>query len=108
MLSVPVILSGGTAEGRFSEETHTLVINAHGALVELKAKASKGQVVNMKSRLHPEEQACRVIWVGPVANGKSQYGLEFVQPAPHFWHISFPPEDWTPPSVSELAETKKK
>ncbi len=85
-------------EGRiaaFQEETQTLVVNAHGALISLTAKVEKGQLLRMKNRATRKEQACKVVFVGPVANGKTQIGIEFTSPSPEFWHIAFPPEDWT-------------
>jgi hypothetical protein len=96
ILSVPVTISGETAQGPFSEQTQTLVINAHGALITLAAKISQGQLLKMHSVSHSEKQACRVVYVGPSVDGKTQLGVEFTQPAPDFWHIAFPPEGWTP------------
>jgi hypothetical protein len=85
-------------EGRtaaFQEETQTLVVNAHGALILLAAKVEKGQLLRMKNRATREEQTCKVVFVGPVANGKTQIGIEFTSPSPEYWHIAFPPEDWS-------------
>ena len=108
MLSVPVTLSGQTAEGPFSEDTQTLVINAHGALIGLKAKVSQGQTLRIRTPMHPEERDCKVIWVGPATAEKTQCGIEFAQPAPNFWPVNFPPADWSPVSAGALAESKKK
>jgi hypothetical protein len=107
MLSVPITLSGKSAEGPFSEDTQTMVINAHGALVGMIAKVSKGQTLRIRTRMAPEEQDCNVIWVGPAADGKTQYGIEFVRPAPQFWRISFPPADWSPAAEGVVVESKK-
>jgi hypothetical protein len=96
ILSVPVTVSGETAQGAFTEQTQTLVINAHGALITLAAKISQGQLLKMQSVTHSEKQACRVVYVGPTLDGKTQLGVEFTEPSPHFWHIAFPPEGWTP------------
>lgn len=108
MLSVPVTLTGKSSDGPFTEEAQTMVINAHGALVGLKAKVAKGQTLRIRTRMAPEEQDCNVIWVGPAAEGKTQYGIEFVKAAPTFWRISFPPADWSPASGGVLADSKKK
>ena len=108
MLSVPVTLSGKTSAGPFSEDTQTMVINAHGALVGLKTKVSKGQTLRIKAQMSPEEQECHVIWIGPTAEGKTQCGVEFTHPAPKFWRVSFPPADWSPASGAVMAEAKKK
>ena len=108
MLSVPVTLSGKSADGPFNEDTQTMVINAHGALVGLKTKVSKGQTLRIRTRMSPEDLDCNVIWIGPAAEGKTQCGIEFAQPAPNFWRITFPPADWSPAAVGVVAESKKK
>jgi hypothetical protein len=108
MLSLPVTVSGHTAQGEFSEQTLTLVINAHGALVGLKAKVAKDQTVRIKSTTAPEEQECQVIWIGPTVDGQTQCGLEFTNPAPKFWGVSFPRADWSPSTAGDAAESRKK
>lgn len=96
ILSVPVTVSGTGAKGKFTEETKTLVVNAHGALITLVAKVSQGQQLELKSVSNPETQSCKVVYIGPTVQSQTQVGLEFTKPAPHFWHVAFPPENWTP------------
>jgi hypothetical protein len=105
MLSIPVTLSGTNSDGAFSEDTQTLIINAHGALVGMKTSVAQGQSLRIRTRMAPEEQDCHVIWIGPAAKGKTQYGIEFVRPAPQFWRISFPPADWAPAPESVTADS---
>lgn len=96
IFSLPVNVSGETAAGAFDERTQTLVINAHGALIVLTTKISQGQELKIRTAGNPEQQTCRVVYVGPTTDGKTQFGIEFVKPAPNFWHITFPAEGWTP------------
>ncbi|PYU18939.1 MAG: hypothetical protein DMG30_26055 [Acidobacteria bacterium] len=96
ILSVPVSITGEGPKGKFTEETKTLVVNAHGALITLAAKVSQGQQMELKSASNPEKQSCKVVYIGPTVQGQTQVGLEFTKPAPHFWHVAFPPENWTP------------
>jgi len=97
LLSVPVLVQAEAAQEQPSiEETQTLVVNAHGALIALAMKVEFGQELRMKNRKSQEEQQCRVAFLGSVHLGKTQVGVEFVEPAPQFWHVNFPPEDWTP------------
>jgi hypothetical protein len=35
-----------------------------------------------------------VVDAGSKSDGKTEVGIEFLEPAPRFWHIAFPPEDW--------------
>lgn len=95
LLRVPLIVMGETPEGTpFSEEAITLVVNAHGALISLEAKVDKGQKLGVVNLSSGEELACHVVHVGSTNNGKSGVGIEFINPAPFFWRISFPPSDW--------------
>jgi hypothetical protein len=96
ILSVPVTISGQNPKGQFTEDTKTLVVNAHGALITLVAKVLQGQQLELKSVTNPEPQSCKVVYIGPTVQGQTQVGIEFTKPAPHFWHVAFPPENWTP------------
>jgi hypothetical protein len=96
ILNVPVTISGESPKGKFTEETKTLVVNAHGALINLAAKVSQGQQLEVKSVTNPEPQVCKVVYIGPTVQGQTQVGVEFIKPAPLFWHVAFPPENWTP------------
>jgi hypothetical protein len=101
-LAITVRSEGATPDTSFAEETHTLVVNLHGALIILAAKVSKGQLLRMTNRATQKEQSCRVATLGPTSGGKTQIGVEFLQPSPDFWHISFPPEDWVMPEPSTV------
>jgi hypothetical protein len=94
LLQVAVIVRSEGDSGSFKEETHTLVVNAHGALVALATAVENTQTLFVKNKITGEEMACRIAYLGSPSEGKSQVGLEFLQPAPTFWHITFPPEDW--------------
>ena len=107
LLSVPVTVSCESPTGKFTEKTQTLVVNAHGALITLAAKVIQGQSLLIKSG-SSDTRPCHVVYVGPAAQGRAQLGIEFNEPAPNFWHITFPPEDWAGAAVGDLAETKKK
>ena len=107
IMSVPVRITVKILTGEFSEDTETLAINAHGALITLAARVAQGQEVEIKSRTHPEKIACKVVFVGPSTAGKTQFGIEFLQPSPHFWHIAFPPADWGPGLLNDTQEPVK-
>jgi hypothetical protein len=97
LLSVPVAVSGSINNQDFFEDTRTLVVNAHGALLSLAAAVTAGQTVTMSNKATCHSRECRVVYVGSVQAGKSQMGFEFLEPAPSFWQIDFPPEDWIVP-----------
>lgn len=106
-IDMPVEIFGQSANGKvFREETRTLVVNAHGALLvmtpvpEIKPSIL---LVNKKTR---SEVQCRVIFQKETEKGKAELSVEFVNPQPRFWGIAFPPEDWNnadrkkPPSIT--------
>jgi len=98
LLSVAVIVSGKTTNSEsFVEETRTLVVNAHGALITLAARVASGQEIMVSNRATQESRECRIVYLGNAQGGKTQMGLEFVKPCPGFWRIDFPPDDWVVP-----------
>jgi hypothetical protein len=85
--------TGGKA---VSELTKTLIVNAHGALILLNLAVSIGDLLRMKNLKTMEELACRVADWSSGNTGMPEVGVEFVKPARNFWHIAFPPADWSP------------
>jgi hypothetical protein len=111
LMQVGVRIRGTDAENKaFSEETATLAINAHGALVLMHARITSGSKVHLFHNRTQEEQECHVVFLGPVRAGKSEVGLEFLAPCPSFWRVAFPPEDWSPkhPEARNVISTTKK
>jgi hypothetical protein len=97
LMQVAVRISGQDSQGKpIDEETETLAINAHGALVLLHTRLTSGSKVLLQHKKTEEEQECHVVFLGPVRSGKAEIGLEFSSPRPAFWRVAFPPEDWTP------------
>jgi hypothetical protein len=97
LMQVPVRIRGTDAQGKpVEEETETLAINAHGALVLLQSRLTSGSLVQLQHKKTEEEHECHVAFLGPVRSGKAEIGLEFSSPHPTFWRVAFPPEDWTP------------
>jgi hypothetical protein len=98
LLSVPILVTGKNSRNEdFQEETRTLVVNAHGALIALGALVTAGQEITLHNKATRESRVCRVVHAGNANAGKIQLGIEFLQPAPTFWQIDFPPEDWVMP-----------
>jgi hypothetical protein len=96
MLSTWVVVTGENIDKRtFSEQTQTVVVSAHGAIVALRAKVSIGQALRLRNAKTEEEAACRVAYISPHQSEKREVGLDFTEAQPRFWHISFPPNDWS-------------
>jgi len=108
LLNVAVGLSGETPDKTaFSEQTNTLVVNAHGALLVVKTRLSVGQLLKLQNFKTQEEVACRVVFFNHNSSGKAEAGVEFLKPSPGFWRIAFPPSDWTPKSAEAKTYTAK-
>jgi hypothetical protein len=98
LLSVPISVNGKTVQNQdFSEETRTLVVNAHGALISLAAPVVANQTIFVSNNATEETEECRIVYLGNTQAGKAQMGVEFLSPSPTFWQIDFPPEDWVMP-----------
>jgi hypothetical protein len=99
MLRMPVLVIARAHGGQHvSETTFTSVVNAHGALLQLSLNVKVGQRLIIRHPETQEEQFVRVVRTGQ-SEGKTEVAIEFLRPAPKFWRIAFPPEDWTPRPV---------
>jgi hypothetical protein len=111
LMQVAVRIRGTDAQGRsVDEETETLAINAHGALVMLQSRFTSGSKLLLQHKKTQEQQECHVVFLGPVRAGKAEIGLEFTSPHPTFWRVAFPPEDWTPkhPEARTVSSAREK
>src|SRR5260370_38415831 len=98
MLKVSVVvLAHDTDNKLISEETRTVTVKAHGAMIVLTAKVSVGQLLTLRNSRSGEEVLCRVAYVNPHLGEKKEVGADFMKPCPRFWTISFPPPDCTHP-----------
>jgi hypothetical protein len=98
LLSVPIAVSGKSASGQdFTEQTRTLVVNAHGALITLATPISPGGQIRIANDATHESLLCRAVHISAPQAGRMQVGIEFERPSPLFWHIDFPPQDWVAP-----------
>src|SRR5258708_13945301 len=78
IVSVPVTVSSeGGKDAAFQEDTQTLVVNAHGAMVALAAKVVKGQTLRLMNRATQQDLTCKVVYIVPSAAGKMQVRMRF-------------------------------
>ena len=89
-IAMPVIVRGAD----FQKETSTVTVNAHGGLVMLIAKVARGDLIWLMNPKTAEELPFRVVLLGNPKDGKTPVAVEFSEPSPVFWKISFPPKDW--------------
>ena len=95
MLQVPVTVIAETPDRvPVQEDTHTLVVNAHGGLMKLKMDLLTGQPIIIVNPQTGMEQSCRVVRIDEPTADYFAVAFEFDRPAPNFWPVSFPPSDW--------------
>lgn len=96
-LNVPVVVYRVPGDGpQFSENTQTLVVSAHGALVALTQLVVPRQKIRMQNPHSGQNLECRVVSVKKSMLGPPRVAVEFTQPTPSFWQLAFPPADWNP------------
>jgi hypothetical protein len=87
-IHIPVMAYGWSHdEISFHENTSTLLVNASGGLITLKAKVVVGDTLFIVNQSTQGEQECRVAYVGPEFEGKLRVGFAFKRQAPSFWKI---------------------
>jgi len=97
LMTIPVRVSGQNAVGLpFEEETHTRAISAHGGLIQVSTQVYRGQRLTLSNVQTKAALECVVAHIDSHQGGHPQVGVEFMLPNPVFWHVAFPPKDWTP------------
>jgi hypothetical protein len=97
VMRVPVkIVAAPEARDTFEEDTHTMVINAHGCSLALSRQVHKSDQLLLRNLQTAAMQECTVVHVGDLEEGRREVAVEFLVPNPSFWQVMFPPEDWTP------------
>lgn len=95
LVDIPVIIRGETPDERpFEEETFTVTVSAHGALLMMATQVALGQKLVLRNPVNSDEREGRVAYRGPDRAGLSQVALEFNRPSPEFWPVDYPPPSW--------------
>ena len=95
MLQVAVLLRVEMPEGNTLQvQGFTLVVNAHGGLLESSLKLACDQKITVINPQSGKAVGCRVVRVERPSEGNHKIAFEFDQRSPQFWPVTFPPEDW--------------
>jgi len=95
LMDMPVIVSGEFPDRQaFQEETFTVTVNAHGALMMLATTVKLGQRLIVTNPVNQDKREGRVAYLGSPHAGLSQVAVEFARPSPEFWPVPSPPPDW--------------
>jgi hypothetical protein len=93
---VLLCVSGKTNDEKpFEEETFTIAVNADGGLLQLRKAVRKGQRLSLLQTESGQQEFCIVAHVEPIEGGFISVRVQFLEPHPEFWHVAFPPDDWT-------------
>ena len=85
-LALPLVVCGDSLDAkRFQEQTFTLSVSAHGALVALTTAVTLGQIVFLKNPKTQTEIGAWVTRLGLPGRVWAQVGLELVRPDGDFW-----------------------
>jgi hypothetical protein len=107
LMKIPVRLSVQAGAALLSEEeTHTLAVSAHGALIAVSAPLHRGQRLTLSNVQTKGALECVVVHIDRFPGEQMQVGVEFLLPNPTFWHVAFPPRDWTPRHPDAKSRTK--
>jgi len=97
LMKIPVRVSvQAGAESLSEQETHTLAVSAHGALLVVSAPLYRGQRLTLSNVRTKGALECVVAHIDRFPGEEIRVGVEFLLPNPTFWHVAFPPKDWTP------------
>jgi hypothetical protein len=98
LLDVPLVVRGEFGDKRgFREETFTVTLSAHGALVMMETPVAVGQKIVVMNPKNWDEREARVAYFGRPHAGLAQVAFEFSRPAPEFWALDSPPPNWKVP-----------
>jgi len=96
VLRVPLQLSAKMPDGRrISIEVHSLVVNAHGGLLDVGMEMLSGQQVILSNPRSEKVASGKIVRVEASEEGRFSVAFAFEFPAPSFWPVSFPPADWS-------------
>ena len=96
VVSIPVEVQAKDRWGHeHKEETRTISVTAHGALLALDMDLTKGQTITLRDPSSQEALECSVVYLGASQQGRREVGVSFVQPNKCLWRIAFPPSDWS-------------
>lgn len=95
MLTIPLRVHGTDLHGvRFKEDGRTVILNRHGARIQIARRLQNGEVVRLVNLIGQREADFTVIGpVSPLTEKGGEYGMELVDAKDNIWGIHFPPID---------------
>jgi hypothetical protein len=109
LLSIPIRVEGLNAQGqKFFEKTRTVIINRHGASIQLKQSVTPGMTLKIVNLMANREADFRVVSpTQPKGDQGGEWGVECKDEKHNIWGIEFPPMQDQEPSCSALLECRR-
>ena len=96
MLQIRLLLETRLGDGLLvTMDAFTLVVNAHGGLLEISQKLTRGHHFSLINTGTGMKVPCHVVGVRKSRDNEFAVAFEFENPSPDFWPINFPPRDWS-------------
>jgi hypothetical protein len=92
-LRVPVrIYEPGTNKRFGVGEAHSVKVSLWGGLLSLSVHSpvSRGQKLLLINENSGESKESHVVYLGPLDSNRRLVGVEFLEPSPSFWALTFP------------------
>ncbi|HWZ96135.1 MAG TPA: hypothetical protein VN025_00060 [Candidatus Dormibacteraeota bacterium] len=80
---------------RINIGAHSLVVNAHGGLLDVGMELLRGQHIILNNSGTGKAATGTILRVEGLQDGRFSVAFEFEFPSPSFWPVVFPPSDWT-------------
>ncbi len=93
MLEIPIrVMCFGGSSGKFSEDTHTTMVNQHGALIALRHPVAPDQTLRIVNLENFREADFRVVGKARAdSGGVAQWGVECLERDRTLWEVEFSP-----------------
>lgn len=107
MVNFPVhVIATNSVGTEIAEETTTVFVSPHGAMIQLEMHVAKGQRILLKDPSTAESLECSVDYLGPsTPQGRREVGVSFLLHNQTLWRIAFP-EDYSPQRIQKKSESK--
>ena len=97
MIRVPVTLYLHIAGQEVRIRAETVAVNDHGAMLLCARSFGPDTRFELQNDRTLQQLPCRVTRAARETPEGFLLPVEFIEPWPGFWQISFPPTDWKPP-----------
>ncbi len=109
LITFPIRVEGSDAKGvSFCEDTRTLVVNRHGARIQLRRSLAPGQTLRIVNLVGKCQADFRVVGpTQPMSDRGGEWGVELRDEQRNMWGIEFPPVRHDDAPCSALLECRR-